>query len=164
MAKTVKTNAARILDSLGVPYELHEYEVDPDDLAAESVAAKIGMPSEQVFKTLLARGDRNGPCFAVIPGNYELDLKALAKLSGDRKVELVPLKEVQPMTGYIRGGVTVLGAKKEFPVYVDETLELWDVVSVSAGVRGTQVLLAPADYLRIARATAGEIAREKAGG
>jgi Cys-tRNA(Pro)/Cys-tRNA(Cys) deacylase len=97
----------------------------------------------------------------VIPGNYELDLKALAKLSGDRKVELVPLKQVQPLTGYIRGGVTVLGAKKDFPVFVDETMELWDVVSISAGVRGTQVLVAPADFLRITNAALGEIAVEK---
>ena len=157
----MKTNAVRLLDSLGVHYELCEYAVDPDDLAAESVAAKIGLPPEQVFKTLLARGDRNGPCFAVIPGNYELDLKALAKLSCDRKVELVPLKQVRPLTGYIRGGVTVLGAKKDFPVFVDETMELWDVVSISAGVRGTQVLVAPRDYLRITNAALGEIAMEK---
>ena len=157
----MKTNAVRLLDSLRVPYELCEYAVDPVDLAAESVAAKIGLPAEQVFKTLLARGDRNGPCFAVIPGNYELDLKALAKLSGDRKVELVPLKQVQPLTGYIRGGVTVLGAKKDFPVFVDETMELWDVVSISAGVRGTQVLVAPRDYLQITNAALGEIAVAK---
>jgi Cys-tRNA(Pro)/Cys-tRNA(Cys) deacylase len=157
----MKTNAVRRLDALGVRYELREYEVDPDDLAAEAVAAKIGMPSEQVFKTLLARGDRNGPCFAVIPGNYELDLKTLAQLSGDRKIELVALKDVQPLTGYIRGGVTVLGAKKGFPVFVDETMELWDVISISAGVRGTQVLLAPADYLRITNAKLGEIGRLK---
>jgi len=160
----MKTNAARMLDALVVNYELREYEVDPEDLAAESVAAKIGMPPEQVFKTLLARGDRNGPCFAVIPGNYELDIKALAKWSGDRKIELVPLKEVQPLTGYIRGGVTVLGAKKEFPVFADETIELWDVISISAGVRGTQVLLAPADYLRITQARVGEIGRPKVNG
>ena len=157
----MKTNAVRLLDSLAVHYELREYAVDPDDLAAESVAAKIGLPPEQVFKTLLARGDRNGPCFAVIPGNYELHLKALAQLRGDRKIELVALKEVEPLTGYIRGGVTVLAAKKDFPVFVDETMELWDVVSISAGVRGTQVLLAPADYLRITNATIGEIAMEK---
>jgi Cys-tRNA(Pro)/Cys-tRNA(Cys) deacylase len=157
----MKTNAVRMLDALGVRYELREYEVDPDDLAAESVAAKIGMPPEQVFKTLLARGDRNGPCFAVIPGNFELDLKALAKLSGNRKVELVSLKEVQPLTGYIRGGVTVLGAKKEYSVFADETVELWDVISISAGVRGTQILVAPVDYLRVTKATVGEIAREK---
>jgi Cys-tRNA(Pro)/Cys-tRNA(Cys) deacylase len=158
----MKTNAVRLLDSLNILYELREYEVDPDDLAAETVAAKIGLPPEQVFKTLLARGDRNGPCFAVVPGNYELDYKALAKLSGDRKVEMVSLKEVQPLTGYIRGGVTVLGAKKEYPVYADETIELWDVISISAGVRGTQILLAPVDYLRITNATVAEIAREKA--
>src|SRR6516162_5966025 len=158
---TNKTNAVRLLDRMGIHYELREYEVDPVDLAAETVAAKLGMPAEQVFKTLLARGDRNGPCFAVIPGNYELDLKAVAKLSGDRKIELVPLEEVQPLTGYIRGGVTALGAKKEFPVFVDETMELWDVISVSAGVRGVQVLLAPADYLRVTEAIVGEIAREK---
>jgi Cys-tRNA(Pro)/Cys-tRNA(Cys) deacylase len=97
----------------------------------------------------------------VIPGNHELDLKALAKFNGDRKVELVALKEVQPLTGYIRGGVTVLGAKKNFPVFVDETMELWDVVSVSAGVRGLQMLLSPADYVRITQATLGEISREK---
>ncbi len=157
----MKTNAVRLLDSLNVNYELREYEVDPDDLAAETVAAKISMPPEQVFKTLLARGDRNGPCFAVVPGDAELDLKALARLTGDRKIELVHLKEVQPLTGYIRGGVTVLGAQKDYPVYADETIGLWDVVSISAGVRGTQVLLAPADYLRITRATVGSIARAK---
>jgi Cys-tRNA(Pro)/Cys-tRNA(Cys) deacylase len=157
----MKTNAARLLDSLGITYKLRSYEVDPDDLAAETVARKVGLPPEQVFKTLLARGDRNGPCFAVVPGNYELDYKALASLTGDRKVELVPLKEVQPLTGYIRGGVTVLGAKKDYPVFADETIELWDVISVSAGVRGTQILLAPSDYLRVTKATIGEIAHEK---
>jgi Cys-tRNA(Pro)/Cys-tRNA(Cys) deacylase len=157
----MKTNAARLLDSLGIAYELRTYEVDPEDLAAETVAAKVGLPAEQVFKTLLARGDRNGPCFAVIPGNYELEYKKLAALSGDRKVELVSLKEVQPLTGYIRGGVTVLGARKDYPVFADETIELWDVISISAGIRGTQIVLAPADYLRATKATIGEIAHEK---
>jgi Cys-tRNA(Pro)/Cys-tRNA(Cys) deacylase len=159
----MKTNAVRILEAAGITYQLREYEVDPDDLAAETVAAKIGMPPEQVFKTLLARGDRNGPCFAVIPGNAELDLKALAAVTGDRKSELVPLKEVQPLTGYIRGGVTVLGAKKSFPAYADETLQLWDVISISAGVRGTQIIIKPEDYLRITEAVMAEIARPKAG-
>jgi len=157
----MKTNAVRLLDSLGISYELREYTVDPEDLAAESVAAKIGMPAEQVFKTLVARGDRNGPCFAVIPGNTELDLKALAAHSGDRKAELAPLKEVQPLTGYIRGGVTVLGAKKQFPVFADETIELWDQISISAGVRGTQIILRPADYLRATGAVVADIARGK---
>ena len=110
----MKTNAVRLFDSFGVHYELREYEVDPKDLSAETVAAKIGMPPEQVFKTLVVRGDRNGPCFAVIPGSYELDYKALAKLSRDRSVEMVPLKDVRPLTGYVRGGVTVLGAKKNY--------------------------------------------------
>lgn len=157
----MKTNAARILDSLAIRYELREYEVDPEDLRAETVAAKVGLPPEQVFKTLLARGDRRGPCFAIVPGNAELDLKALARLSGDRKVDTVPLKEVQPLTGYIRGGVTVLGAKKAFPVYADETIELFDVISISAGVRGTQILLAPGDYLQATKATLGPIAAPK---
>ena len=157
----MKTNAVRLLDSLGISYELREYTVDPEDLAAESVAAKIGMPAEQVFKTLVARGDRNGPCFAVIPGNTELDLKALAARSGDRKAELAALKEVQPLTGYIRGGVTVLGAKKQFPVFADETIELWDQISISAGVRGTQIILRPADYLRATGAVVADIARGK---
>lgn len=157
----MKTNAVRLLDSLGISYELREYTVDPEDLAAESVAAKIGMPAEQVFKTLVARGDRNGPCFAVIPGNTELDLKALAARSGDRKAELAALKEVQPLTGYIRGGVTVLGAKKQFPVFADETIELWDQISISAGVRGTQIILRPADYLRATGAVVADIAKGK---
>ena len=156
----MKTNAARILDSLGIAHELREYEVDPEDLRAESVALKIGLPLEQVFKTLVARGDRKGVCFAVVPGNAQLDLKALAKLTGDRKIDTVPLKEVQLLTGYIRGGVTALGAKKDYPVYVDETIELFDVVSISAGARGTQILIIPADYLRAVIGTLGAIAKD----
>jgi len=157
----MKTNAVRLLDTLGIQYELREYEVDPEDLAAETVAAKIGMPAEQVFKTLLARGDRNGLCFAVIPGNCELDLKLLAAATGDRKVELVPVKELQSLTGYIRGGVTVLGAKKAFPAFADETIEIWDQISISAGVRGTQIILAPKNYLEAANAVLADIARGK---
>jgi Cys-tRNA(Pro)/Cys-tRNA(Cys) deacylase len=157
----VKTNAARLLDSLGIPYELRDYEVDPEDLAAESVARKIGLPPEQVFKTLVARGDRTGVLLAVVPGDAELDLKALARSSGDRKADVVPLREVQPLTGYVRGGVTALAGKKDYPVFVDETIELFDVISVSAGARGTQLLLAPADYLRAVRGTVGAIARTK---
>ena len=159
MAKTdltkAKTNAARLLDSLGIRYELRAYEVDPEDLAAETVAAKIGLPAEQVFKTLVARGERNGVVMAVIPGDQELDLKTLAAAAGEKKIELVPVKELQGITGYIRGGVTALAAKKEYPVFVDETIELFDVVSISAGMRGLQILIAPADYLR---ATKGIIA------
>jgi Cys-tRNA(Pro)/Cys-tRNA(Cys) deacylase len=157
----MKTNAARLLDSLDIAYEVREYEVDPDDLAAESVARKVGMPPEQVFKTLVARGDRHGVCFAVIPGNAQLDLKALAKLTGDRSIDVVPLKEVQPLTGYIRGGVTALAAKKAYPVFADETMELFDAISISAGVRGAQLIVAPADYLHAVNAKVGAIAKEK---
>ena len=157
----MKTNAARLLDSLGIPYEVREYEVDPDDLAAESVAMKIGMPPEQVFKTLVARGDKHGVCFAVVPGDAQLDLKALAHLSGDKKIDTVSLKEVQPLTGYIRGGVTALAAKKSYPVFADETIELFDVVSISAGVRGAQLIVAPAGYIRATKARVGPIAKAK---
>ena len=158
----MKTNAARLLDSHGVTYEVREYEVDPDDLAAESVARKVGLPPEQVFKTLVARGDKHGVSFAVIPGDQQLDLKALAHLTGDKKIDTVPLKEVQPLTGYIRGGVTALAAKKSYPVFADETLELFDLVSISAGIRGAQLILAPADYIRITGAKLGPIAKPKA--
>jgi Cys-tRNA(Pro)/Cys-tRNA(Cys) deacylase len=158
--RAVKTNAARILDSLAIAYELRDYEVG-EDLGAETVAAKVGMPAEQVWKTLVVRGDRHGVAFAVIPGDHQLDLKALARLTGDRKVDTVPLAEVQPLTGYVRGGVTALGAKKDYPVYVDENIEVFERVSVSAGVRGTQIVLAPADYLRATGAAIGAIARPK---
>jgi len=116
-----KTNAVRLLDQLGVRYELREYQVDPDDLAAQAVARKIGLPPEQVFKTLVARGDRNGVCLAVVPGDAELNLKSLAAAAGDRKIQLVPLKELLGLTGYIRGGVTALAGKKDYPVFADET-------------------------------------------
>ncbi len=156
-----KTNAVRLLDQLSIDYELSEYEVDESDLSAESVAAKVGLPPEQVFKTLVARGDRNGVCLAVVPGNAELNLKSLAALTADRKIVLVPIKELLGLTGYIRGGVTALAAKKDYPVYVDETIELFDVVSVSGGARGLQILLKPEDYLRVTRARLGEIAVAK---
>ena len=158
----MKTNAVRVLDALGVRYELREYEVDAGALDAETVARQIGLPAEQVFKTLVVRGDRHGVCLAVLPANAELDARALARLTGDRKAELVPLKQVQPLTGYIRGGVTALAPKREYPVFVDETAELFDVIAVSAGVRGTQVLLAPADYLAAIHGTVGPIARTRA--
>lgn len=157
----MKTNAARLLDQLGLRYELREYEVDPEDLSAETVARKVGLPAEQVFKTLVARGDRVGVLLAVVAGDAELDPKALARLTGDRRVEVVPLKEVQPLTGYVRGGVTALAARRSYPVFLDDSALLYDVISVSAGVRGTQLLLAPADYVTATRATVGPIARDK---
>ena len=156
-----KTNAVRILERLAIRHELRVYEVDPDDLAAESVAAKIGLPSEQTFKTLVARGDRNGVCLAAIPGNSLLDLKALATATGDRKTETVALADVLPLTGYIRGGVTALGCKKDYPVFIDETAQLFDVISISAGVRGMQILLAPGDYLRAVNGVYAAIAKDK---
>jgi Cys-tRNA(Pro)/Cys-tRNA(Cys) deacylase len=156
----LKTNGARLLESLGIPFTLQEYEVDPEDLSAIAVARKIGLPVEQVFKTLVTVTGLNQHAFAVIPGDAELDFKKLARAAGARKAEMVSLKDVQPLTGYIRGGVTVFGAKKDFPVFADETIELFDVISVSAGQRGTQILLAPADYLRAANATVAGLTKD----
>jgi Cys-tRNA(Pro)/Cys-tRNA(Cys) deacylase len=157
----MKTNAARALDKLGIAYEVREYPVDPDDLSAEKVAQGVGLPISQVFKTLVVRGDRRGVLLAVLAGDAELDLKALARLSGDRRVEMVPLKEVQPLTGYIRGGVTALACKKDYPVFADEQIQLRERIAVSAGMRGAQLVLAPADYLRATQATVGSFARDE---
>jgi Cys-tRNA(Pro)/Cys-tRNA(Cys) deacylase len=148
----MKTNGARFLEGLGIAFELREYEVDPEDLSAITVAKKIGMPPEQVFKTLLTTGGTGSYVFAVIPGDAELDFKKLARAAGLRKAEMVSLKDVQPLTGYVRGGVTIFGAKKAFPIYIDETVILFDKISVSAGARGTQLILSPDDYLRAAQA------------
>jgi len=158
---SAKTNALRLLDHLNIIYEIREYQIDPSDLVAESVARKIGLPPEQVFKTLVVRGDKHGVLLAVVPADCELDLKALAKVTGDKKVEPAPLKEVEPLTGYIRGGVTAMGCKKAYPVYLEETAELFDVMAVSAGRRGLQVLLAPVDYIRAVAATVAAIARAR---
>jgi len=160
MSRKEKTNAARILDREGIAYELREYEVDENDLSAPHVAAAIGMPPEQVFKTLVARGDRNGVLMACVPANLELDLKALAAASGNKKVELVPVKEVLGLTGYIRGGVSPVGTRKPYPFYLDETAILWDVISVSAGVRGCQMLLKPDDLARVVQAQFCAISKE----
>jgi Cys-tRNA(Pro)/Cys-tRNA(Cys) deacylase len=156
-AKLVKTNAARLLDSLDIAYELQAYEVDIEDLSAISVARKIGLPSEQVFKTLLARASRGEHLFAVVPADAELDLKKLAHAASAKKIELASLKDVEPLTGYIRGGVTVMAARTAFPAFADETIELHDVISVSAGQRGLQILLSPADYLRATAATIADL-------
>jgi Cys-tRNA(Pro)/Cys-tRNA(Cys) deacylase len=156
----MKTNAARILEGLGIAYTLQEYEPDPEDLSAVNVARKIGLPVEQVFKTLLTVTGADQYAFAVIPGDAELDFKKLARSAGARKTEMASLKDVQPLTGYIRGRVTVFGAKKDFPVFADETIELFDFISVSAGQRGTQILLAPEDYLRAAKATVADLTKD----
>lgn len=158
-----KTNAVRLLDSLGISYELCAYEVDPEDLTAISVARKIGLPPEQVFKTLLSHTNTGEHLFAVVPGDAELDLKKLAHAAGAKKAELASLKDVEPLTGYIRGGVTVMGAKKPFPAYADETIELFDVISISAGQRGLQIILSPADYLRASEARLADLTKAPAG-
>jgi len=158
----VKTNAARELDKLGIAYELKDYEVDPSDLSALKVAAQIGLPAEQVFKTLVSKGDVHGITLAVVPGDRELDLKALARVSGNRRMELVPVSQLQHLTGYVRGGVTALACKKPYPVFIEETVQLYDRISVSAGVRGTQILIAPQDYLKATGATCGAISRAPA--
>jgi Cys-tRNA(Pro)/Cys-tRNA(Cys) deacylase len=167
LPQPTKTNAARLLDSLNISYELRTYEVDPEDLTAISVARKIGLPPEQVFKTLLTNTGATGQSgsahlFAVIPGDAELDLKKLAHAAGAKKIELASLKDVEPLTGYIRGGVTVMGAKKPFPAFADETIELFDIISVSAGLRGLQLILSPADYLRASAATLADLTKGRA--
>ncbi len=153
MKHNKKTNAARKLDELKINYRILEYTVDEEHLDAVHVAAEVGMPSNQVFKTLCVRGDKNGVMFAVIPGDGELDLKALARVSGNKRAELVALKEVLPLTGYIRGGCSPLGAKKNYPVYMDQTSNDWDEIAISAGQRGMQILAAPQDLQKATNAT-----------
>jgi Cys-tRNA(Pro)/Cys-tRNA(Cys) deacylase len=157
--KEAKTNAARILDTLGISYELKTYEVDESDLSAVHVAESVGMPIEMVYKTLVCRGDKNGVLMAVIPGGGELDLKALAAASGNKRVEMVHLKEVFGLTGYIRGGCSPLGAKKDYPVYLDASAEQQEVIAISAGKRGEQIILKPADLITAAKATVEAVSR-----
>ena len=155
----LKTNAIRLLDQAQIPYDLRPYEVDENDLSAESVADKIGLPPEQVFKTLIAQGDVTGYLFALLPAGTELDPRLLAKVSGNKRVEIVPLRDVQAVTGYIRGGVSPLAAKKAYPVFADETMQLWETISISAGMRGLQILLAPDGLIRITSATLADLIR-----
>ena len=157
-----KTNAARLLDALNIAYELRAYEVDLNDLTAISVARKINLPPEQVFKTLVTETVDKEHLFAVVPGNAELDLKKLAVVAGTRKADLAPLKDVEPLTGYIRGGVTILAARRAFRAFADETIQLFDVISVSAGIRGLQLVLAPADYLRATSAALADLTKSSA--
>lgn len=152
-----KTNAARILDQAKITYELIEYSVDVSDLSAVSAAKKVGLPIEQLYKTLVARGDKTGVIVACIQGNHELNLKSLATLSRNKKVEVVSLKEVQPLTGYIRGGVSPLGMKKTYPVFIDSNIENQEKIAVSAGLRGLQLYLKPQDLISITKAQLGEI-------
>ncbi len=156
----MKTNATRQLDKLGIAYELRDYKVDLDDLGAIKVASQIGLPPNQVFKTLCARGDDGAIVLAVVPGDCELDLKALARLCARRSVALVTVGQLKQLTGYLRGGVTALAGKKNYPVYIDDSALHFPIIAVSAGVRGTQILLAPQDYIRSTRAISGTIARK----
>lgn len=152
-----KTNAARILDQAKISYELIDYIVDESDLSAVAVAHKVGLPIEQVYKTLVARGDKTGVIVACIQGDHELHLKRLAALSGNKKVEVVSLKEVQPLTGYIRGGVSPIGMKKNYPVFIDSAIEKLEKIAVSAGLRGLQLFLRPIDLISVTKAQLGSI-------
>ena len=157
--KNKKTNAARILDRLKISYEIKEYEVDLDDLSAIHVAASAGMDVKMVFKTLVCRGDKNGVLMACIPGDGELDMKALAAASGNKRVEMVHLKEVLGLTGYIRGGCSPLGAKKNYPVYLNESRHDFDRIAISAGIRGQQLILSPDDLIKAVNATVAKLIR-----
>ncbi|MBE8953691.1 MAG: Cys-tRNA(Pro) deacylase [Quinella sp. 1Q7] len=157
MSKTKKTNAARILDGLGIAYELKTYAVDESDLSAVHVAEMSGLNIEMIFKTLVARGDKTGVIMAVIGGGDELNLKALARVSGNKSVEMIALKELLPLTGYIRGGCSPLGAKKNYPVFVDSRALTLDRISISAGLRGMQIVLAPRDLVRAVNATVADL-------
>jgi Cys-tRNA(Pro)/Cys-tRNA(Cys) deacylase len=156
-----KTNACRALDALGVSYELRAYEFDENDLSAETVARKVGLPALQVFKTLCVRADDQDILLAVLPGDQVLDLKALARAAHKRAVEPVALKELVALTGYLRGGVTALACKKPYPVFVDESAQLFDVISVSAGQRGLQIFVHPERYVAAVRGEYAAIARPK---
>jgi Cys-tRNA(Pro)/Cys-tRNA(Cys) deacylase len=156
-----KTNAARYLDRLKMDYRLVEYEVDESDLSAETVAREVNLPLEQVFKTLVARGDKTGVFMACIPGNTELDLKAMASVSGNKKTEMVHVAEIQQLTGYIRGGVSPIGTKKTYPVYLDESAMRFPLISISAGVRGSQLFISPGNLIKALDIKVCKIARPR---
>lgn len=147
MGKIEKTNAARLLEKAGITYELIPYTVDESNLAAEHVAQELGEDIEQVFKTLVLRGDKNGLFVCVIPGNFEVDLKVAAKISGNKNCDLIPMKELLPLTGYIRGGCSPIGMKKPFPTFIHESALLHDHIYISAGVRGLQLKISPQDLI-----------------
>ncbi|MBQ8462410.1 MAG: Cys-tRNA(Pro) deacylase [Bacteroidales bacterium] len=142
-----KTNVARLLDVAGIPYSLVPYQVDESDLAAAHVAEQLGEPLEQVFKTLVLRGDKNGIFVCVMPGDMEIDLKVAARISGNKSCDMLHMKELLPTTGYIRGGCSPIGMKKPFPTYIYESCLLYDYIYVSAGIRGLQLKIAPQDLI-----------------
>lgn len=155
----MKTNAMRVLERAGVAFEARQYAYDEETFSAENAAAQLGMAPETVFKTLVVTGDRSGPLFALIPAGAEVDLRALAAASGNKRVEMTPQRDVQGLTGYVRGAVTALAAKHPYPVYVDETVELWPQVGISGGAHGLELVLAPDDLLRVTGARPVDIAR-----
>ena len=155
--KLKKTNAARILDGLGIDYEIKTYVVDENDLSAVHVAQVSGLNIDMIFKTLVARGDKTGVIMAVIGGGDELDLKALARASGNKSVEMIALKELLPLTGYVRGGCSPLGAKKNYPVFLDSRALTLDKISISAGLRGMQLVLSPQDLIKAVNATVADL-------
>jgi Cys-tRNA(Pro)/Cys-tRNA(Cys) deacylase len=157
-----KTNACRLLEQRGIEYALRSYEVDLDDLSADAVAVKVGLPVSQLYKTLCVIADDRSVVLAVVGGDRELDLKALARVAGKRSVSPVPQRDLLALTGYVRGGVTALACKKPYPVFLDEAALSWQTISVSAGQRGLQILLSPVDYRSATSATVAEIARPKA--
>ncbi len=160
--KVPKTNAMRLLDQAGIAYEVRTYEYDESDLSGLKAAQALSMPAEQIYKTLVAQGDRTGYLVCCVAVDREIDLKLLAQLSGDKRVELIPQKELLPLTGYLRGGCSPLGMKKQWPTFIDELVILQEIVAVSAGQRGCQMLLAPADLIRVSGARLGSLSREHA--
>jgi len=157
--KINKTNAARILDQAGIPYEMMTYAYDESDLSGVKAAQSIGLPMERMFKTLVAHGDKNGYLVCLLAVDREIDLKQLATLSGDKRIELIPTKDLLPLTGYQRGGCSPLGMKKKWPTYIDERILHQERVAVSAGQRGVQLMLSPADLVRATQAIIGQISR-----
>lgn len=149
----------RVLEAEGIPFEVRAYDIDDEDLSAERAAKALDMDPERVFKTLVVQGDRSGPMLVLLPAGTEVDFKRLAKVTGDKKVEMVPLRQVQDLTGYVRGAVTALAIHRSYPIYVDETVVLWPQVGISAGTKGLEILLDPQDLLKITAAQPTDIAR-----
>lgn len=160
MSKIMKTNAARLLDKAGIAYELVPYEVDENDLAAGHIARQLSEPLEQVFKTLVLSGDKTGYFVCVVPGDSEVDLKAAAKVSGNKKCDLIPMKELLPVTGYIRGGCSPVGMKKHFPTYFNSSAHNYPYIYISAGVRGLQFKIAPADVVSYTGAIYADLVKQ----
>lgn len=157
---SVKTNAMRIVESAGVAFRTKEYEVDEEDLSGTHAAQMIGMPCEQVFKTLVLKGEKTGYFVCCIPVDMELDLKKVARASGDKKTEMIPMKDLLSVTGYIRGGCSPIGMKKKFPTYLEETAQLFDEIAVSAGKRGEQILIHPEALRNLVEGTYADLVRE----